>query len=195
MDVILQIWGGVGFLVNKILMTISEKQKVKGNFYEYVNFQKYSWIVYLASLPPWIILFALNQNWIASALELAGAPAMLLGLINFTVHKKSGSNIIRFLEILSIFCFIAGILYSLYDLRGITRFTQILEIILTVSYLIGTYLLAKTNSSGYICYIFMHISCGWIMYLQGYYWLFLQQFLSLIFVTYSYCVSQKNLKI
>jgi hypothetical protein len=198
MDNILQIWGGVGFLLNKILLMFSEKYKFSGSQNLYQKYQIYSWLIYLISLPPWIILFALRQDWIASALELTGAPAIVLGLTNaLQMHKqplikKLINKKIKLLEVVAIVCIITGICYSLYDLNGISRFTQLLEIILTISYLFGTYLLAKRNIRGYVCYIFMHISCGWIMYIHDYFWLMLQQIISLIIILNSYHIARKN---
>jgi hypothetical protein len=200
MDSFLQIWGGVGFLLNKILLLRSEKLNIQGVENQYKKYQISSWGVYLLSLPPWIVLFAIKQNWIASALELAGAPAMILGLINAlqsnckNINQKSKKSIVQFLEICSIICIIVGVSFSLYDLKGVTRITQILEILLTSSYLIGTYLLATMNAQGYLWYILMHISCGLIMFLQGYFWLFIQQILSLFLVAWSYQIARKNLK-
>ncbi|MBI3626890.1 hypothetical protein HY224_02505 [Candidatus Uhrbacteria bacterium] len=63
---------------------------------------------------------------------------------------------------------------------------QWLEVSLTLGFLLGTYLLAKDKPSGYLWYILMNISCGWLMEIQGYHWLFVQQVLSLGFTVDAY---------
>ena len=113
---------------------------------------------------------------------------MLLGLV--TALRGTTKNTPRRLDLLAIVCIPLGFAYSLYDFGGLNTINQWLEIGLVVGFLVGTYLLAKERASGYLWYVLMHVTCGWLMWIQGYPWLFLQQVASLGFIVYAYVVTQ-----
>lgn len=186
LNVLLQVWGGLFFLLNKIFFSLKERsihQRWKKRW------QVWSWVVYLIGLPGWIIIFIIERNWIAASLEASGAPAMVLGLmIAIRGHGKSP----RWLDVLAKVIMVAGIAYSLYDFGGLTTVTQLLEVVLVSAYLIGTYQLAHERANGYLCYIVMHVSCGWLMWIQNYPWLFWQQVVSLGFVLDAYFMWRKK---
>jgi hypothetical protein len=74
----LQIWGGLFYLLNKIFFSQAERSKTTMRRRVW---RIRSWIVYLAGLPAWIIVFTSEHNWIAAGVESGGAPAIIVGLI------------------------------------------------------------------------------------------------------------------
>ncbi|HLD06057.1 MAG TPA: hypothetical protein VJC16_00800 [Candidatus Nanoarchaeia archaeon] len=187
MDGLLQVLGGLFYLLNKVFLWLSEH--TQGNRRRSRQWRIASWAVYLAGLPPWVILFVCNRNWIAATVEASGAPAMLLGLL--TALRGTTEDPPRWLDRLALICIPLGFAYSLYDFGGLTSFTQWLEIGLVAGYLVGTYQLAKERRSGYLWYVLMHLACGWLMWVQGYPWLFWQQMVSLVFIVDACRVARK----
>ncbi len=188
MHQVLQWLGGGFYLLNKIFLSFSEHARSRGDETWARKWRIASWVVYLAGLPPWVIIFVSSRNWIAASVEASGAPAMLLGLV--TALRGTTKNTPRRLDLLAIVCIPLGFAYSLYDFGGLNTINQWLEIGLVVGFLVGTYLLAKERASGYLWYVLMHVTCGWLMWIQGYPWLFLQQVASLGFIVYAYVVTQ-----
>lgn len=115
---------------------------------------------------------------------------MFLGLV--IAWHGTAKKAPRWLDRLALICILAGLSYSLYDFGGLNTANQWLEIGLVAGFLVGTYLLAKEKANGYLCYILMHVCCGWLMQIQGYPWLFLQQLVSLAFIVDAYLVAQKR---
>ena len=113
---------------------------------------------------------------------------MLLGLVIAVrgINKKPPPLLDR----LALVCIPLGFAYSLYDFGGLNTINQWLEIGLVAGFLVGTYLLAKEKPSGYLWYVLMHITCGWLMWIQAYPWLFLQQVISLGFIAAAYRVTR-----
>lgn len=190
MDISLQVWGGAGYLLNKIFLWLSERARNGGKNANARKWRIASWVVYLFGLPPWVIIFIMRRNWIAASVEASGAPAMLLGLV--LAIRGITNNSPRWLDRLALVCIPLGFGYSLYDFGGITTINQWLEISLVLGFLVGTYLLAKERASGYLWYVLMHVTCGWLMWIQGYPWLFLQQLVSLVFITDAWRATQKR---
>ena len=115
---------------------------------------------------------------------------MLLGLI--TAIQGQSKKPPKWLDRIALVCIPLGFSYSLYDFGGISSLSQWLEIALVIGFLIGTYQLAKERSGGYLWYVLMHVSCGWLMWIQNYPWLFLQQVVSLVFIFDAYRIAQKR---
>ncbi len=78
LDTSFQIWGGVGYLLNKVCFSRAERSE---SIKERRAWLVRSWIVYLSGLPAWIIVFISERNWIAAGVESGGVPAMVGGLI------------------------------------------------------------------------------------------------------------------
>ena len=114
---------------------------------------------------------------------------MVLGLV--IALRGTTKNPPRWLDHFALVCIPLGFGYSLYDFGGITTIDQWLEIGLVLGFLVGTYLLAKEWASGYLWYVLMHVTCGWLMWIQGYPWLLLQQLVSLVFIVDAYRMTQK----
>lgn len=186
---VLQWLGGGFYLLNKIFLSLSERAKLRNNAVLARRWRVLSWAVYLLGLPPWVIIFLHKRDWIAASLEAGGAPAMTLGLV--TAIRGTAHNPPRWLDRFALFCIPLGFAYSLYDFGGLTAVNQWLEIGLVMGFLAGTYLLARERASGYLWYVLMHVSCGWLMYRQGFRWLAIQQAASLIFIIDAYVVSRR----
>jgi len=187
---VLQWLGGGFYLLNKVFLSFSERARNRGDEIVARRWRISSWVVYLAGLPAWVIIFVSWRNWIAASVEASGAPAMVLGLI--IAYCGTTKKPPRWLDHLALFCIPLGFAYSLYDFGGLKVINQWLEIGLVVGFLVGTYLLAKERARGYLWYVLMHVTCGWLMWIQGYPWLFLQQVVSLGFIVDAYRMTQKR---
>lgn len=176
MDLFLQIWGGAGYLLAKIFLSHAEGLK------EDRTARIAGWLAYLAGLPAWVLLLSFKNDWIAAANEAGGAPALVLGLVlsirNLGKAPPFADWAVRIFTWVMI---VIGIAYSLYRFGGITAFSQILEMGVTLGFLLGSYLLAKKKSSGWLFFILMLCSMGLLMLIQEKYILVIQQGVSLLF--------------
>jgi hypothetical protein len=190
MEFFLQIWGGVFYLLAKIFLSKSEGLEVN------YNWRLLGWIVYLIGIPAWVIVLALNRNWIALAVEAGGAPAIILGIIlSIKQSKPTTNHLSNFVRIFTLGLVIGGILYSIYNLKGITTIKQLLETGVMTGFLIGTYLLAKKNSNGWLWFVLMNLSMGTLMMIQNK-WIFaVLQIISLYFVGLSFLKAKYLLKV
>ncbi len=180
----LQWLGGGCYLLNKIFLAWTEDAAQRGHD-RWANIWRITaWVVYLIGLPPWVIIFVHRQDWIAASVEAGGAPAMVLGLV-IAINGSTAKSPV-WLDRLAFLCIPIGIGYSLYDFGGLRTFSQVLELGLALGFLTGTYQLAKQDPRGYLWYVLMHISCGWLMANQGFYWLAAQQAVSLLFIIRAY---------
>jgi hypothetical protein len=185
----LQIWGGIAYLLAKILLSYAE------GLSDDRKWRMAGWAAYVAGLPAWIILLASKQTWIACAVEAGGAPALILGLViawkRITHINKTIDWCIKIFTYLMI---VLGISYSIYDFKGITTLTQVLEIGVTFGFLLGTYLLAKKKSAGWLLFAEMLICMCIIMLIQGNFILVVQQALSLVIAIIGFVRSCKRIK-
>lgn len=189
MDTALQIWGGSFYLINKILFALAEgkKQKIKRNL------KLNGWAIYILGVPAWVTLLLSEQNWIAASIEAGGVPSMLLGL--YTVYQNSNSPNRLFDKVASFFTYgsiALGVGYSLFDYGGITSFSQILEMGVMLGFLLGSYLLAKNNSTGWLFFMIMNGSMATLMLIQHKPLLAVQQIVSLSFVIYGFRASRNK---
>ncbi|MCR4280655.1 MAG: hypothetical protein NUV82_04530 [Candidatus Komeilibacteria bacterium] len=189
MDFLLQWLAGIYYLFNKVFLSLSERSKLKEEASRARQWRISAWVVYLLGLPPWVIIFINEHNWIAAMVEASGAPGMTLGLI--LAYRGVAATPPKWLNRLALMLIPIGFGISLYDFGGLTTITQWLEILLVLGFLIGTYLLAHERLSGYVWYLLMHVSCAWLMLIQGYDWLFAQQLISLIFITDAYVIGRR----
>ena len=191
MDLLLQIWGGLCYLLNKVFFALSESQ----NEIIKRKLKIIAWLVYIIGVPAWIIILASNNDWIAASVEAGGIPAMLLGLFN-TINNFNKPNIVfnRVVAFFTYFSLAFGVSFSLYHYGGITSFTQILEVGVTLGFLLGSYYLAKGNSKGWLFFMLMNISMATLMFIHEQPILMVQQLLSLCFVIYGFLKVQSNNK-
>jgi hypothetical protein len=189
MDIFLQIWGGAGYLLAKVFLSHAEGVK-NDRLWRIAG-----WFMYIIGLPAWVILLIAKQNWIAAANEGGGAPALILGLVMAWKNLDTVPKYIDWgIKIFTYGIVIIGTVYSLYVFNGITTFSQILEIGVTVGFLLGSYFLAKKNPSGWIFMIIMLISMGSLMYIHGKMILIIQQIVSLFFAVNGFLKSIHKIK-
>ena len=148
-----------------------------------------SWIVYLAGLPAWVIVFISERNWIAAGVESGGTPAMVGGLI---IALRGHGTALKWLDSISKAGVFIGLTLSIYEFGGLTTTNQFLELGIAAGFLIGTYLMAKDNVQGYIWLMIGNVSCASLMRLEGFYILMIQQLISLIFVTDAFIYRRKR---
>ncbi len=188
MEIVLQIWGGLFYLLAKIFLAAAEGK-------ENSKWRTYGWIIYLLGIPPWAIILALNQDWIAMAVEIGGAPAIILGIIMTIKRLNIVNNLIdKSIKIFVLVLICTGIVSSLYTFNGITSFSQILEFGVMIGFLFGTYLLAKNERKGWLYFLLMNISMGILTTIQGK-WIFtFLQIISVGFVIYGFNKSKNLVK-
>jgi len=193
MDLILQIWGGVFYLSNKILFALAEgkqatiKKKIK----------IVAWIIYILGVPAWVIILLGHQNWIAASIEAGGVPAMLLGLYNtyYDNQDHANSKLNRFFNRVVALCtyssLLFGLSYSVFIHGGIVSISQVLEIGVMMGFLLGSYAVAKNNPMGWGFFMLMNLSMATLMLLQDKPILMVQQLVSLCFVSYALFASRR----
>ncbi|MGL1930751.1 MAG: hypothetical protein OCC45_03200 [Desulfotalea sp.] len=190
MELILQIWGGLFYLTNKVLFAFAEGKSVHTKRYLKTS----GWIFYILGVPAWVTILIQNHDWIAASIEAGGVPAMFLGLYHVYYNKKC-SNIFRHLVSFCTYTsLILGLSYSLYHHGGIVSLSQILEIGVMLGFLLGGYLLAHNNSIGWIFFMLMNLSMSGLMMVQDKKILMFQQLLSLCFVVYGFYKSKRSRK-
>lgn len=182
----LQIWGGAAYLLNKICFSLAERSlDARTNRF----WRVWSWTVFLAGLPAWVAVFAVEHNWIATAVESGGAPAMIVGLI---ITLRGHGSEPRWLDLLAKYAVVFGLAASFYDFGGINTLNQWYELAIAAGFLVGTYQLAKDRPQGYFWYILGNVACSALMFNQGYHILMLQQAVSLFFVVDAYRMRRRK---
>lgn len=186
MDIALQAWGGGCYLLNKIFFALAEGRSPRAKR----QLKLLGWWIYLIGVPAWVIILVGKHNWIAASIEAGGVPAMLLGLV--TVYQNRDLPHKGFDRIASVltYAFLGlGVCVSVYEHGGIGAVTQMLEIGVMIGFLVGSYLLAKSNLYGWLFYMFMNASMATLMWIQHKPLLTLQQLVSLGFVVYGFCIA------
>jgi hypothetical protein len=188
MDLVLQIWGGLFYLTNKICFALAEgKEKNRKRQLKIIG-----WTIYILGVPAWVAILIIKHDWIAASIEAGGIPAMLFGLYN--VYKNSEKPNSFFDIIASFFSYafiIFGTSYSLYDYGGITSISQLLEIGVMIGFLLGSYHLAKNKAFGWLFFMIMNGSMGTLMIIQNKPILAIQQTVSLCVVVYGFITAIK----
>ncbi|MEX1014850.1 MAG: multidrug transporter [Candidatus Paceibacterota bacterium] len=187
MDLFLQLWGGICYLLNKVFLSYAES--LENN----KRLKVLGWSVYLIGLPAWVIILVAKHNWIAAAIETGGAPAMVLGLVIALRGVEHVPNWLSKGAEVCVYIFLAiGFIYSLYDFGGITAMTQVLELGVMAGFLVGSYMLAKNNPNGWLWFMIMNGSMGTLMFVQEKPILGAQQLASLCFVIFGFIRSKRN---
>jgi hypothetical protein len=184
-DLTLQIWGGIFYLLNKIFFSRTERStciQLKRRW------RIRSWLVYIAGVPAWVIIFISEHNWIAAAVESGGAPAMLVGLI---VAWRGRGEEPKWLDYFARFSVLIGLVLSFYESGGFRTLNQLLELGIAAGFLMGTYMMAKDNIHGYFWLMLGNVSCASLMGIEGYFVLTAQQLVSLMFVTDAYLIRKR----
>ncbi len=190
MHEVLQWLGGGLYLLNKIFFSFSERARNRKDAALARRWRIAAWAVYFVGLPPWLIIFVSWRNWIAAIVEASGAPAMALGFV--IAWRGSTDEAPAWLKYLAFIAAPVGIAVSVVDFGGLTTPNQWLEIGLVAGYLVGTSLIAYEYASGYLWFVLMHVSCGWLMWIQGYPWLLAQQVVSLAFILDAYAQRRRR---
>ena len=189
MDLILQIWGGGLYLLNKIFFALAEGRTEASKR----NLRIIGWVVYILGVPAWVIILVGKHNWIAASIEAGGVPAMLFGLYNAYRNPEIPNQAFdRFASFCTYAFLLFGVCYSLYDYGGIASISQVLEIGVMLGFLVGSYLLAKKNLYGWLFFMLMNVSMATLMLLQHKPLLSIQQLVSLCFVVYGFTAAFRS---
>lgn len=188
LNLLLQLWGGAFYLLNKFFFSWAERAVS-------VQIQQsrliLAWSCYLIGLPPWVFIFISERNWIAAAVESSGAPAMIMGLIAARQGQVSFRQHV-WLNYLARLMVVVGLGLSFYDFGGLTTLNQVWELGVAAGFLVGTYLLARQKAQGYFWLVVGNISAAALMMRQGYFVLMAQQLLSLLLVADAYWVNKRK---
>ena len=185
-DIPLQIWGGLFYLLNKVFFSQAERSKI---IEDRKIWRIRSWIVYLMGLPAWVVVFMSEHNWIAAGVESGGAPAMLVGLI---IAVRGNGNEPKWLDSIAKISVLAGLALSIFEFGGIKTPGQFLELGIAAGFLMGTYMMAKDNAQGYLWLMIGNVSCASLMGIEGFYILMTQQLVSLGFVSDAFWVRRNK---
>jgi len=186
MDTLLQLWGGISYLLNKAFFSIAENRK--SGIRRVLRI--IGWVVYILGVPAWVVILVIKHNWIAASIEAGGIPSMIFGLVSDIQKEKTSHRILDRTATGFTWAFIIlGVTYSVLDFGGFKSPTQLLEIGVTVGFLMGSYLLAKKRRTGWLFFMLMNISMGILMTMQGKPLLAVQQSVSLCFVIYGFISS------
>ena len=189
MDLLLQLWGGGFYLANKILLALAEGRPKKSKRL----LKLAGWSIYILGVPAWVIILVSQQNWIAASVEAGGVPSMLFGLYNgYKRIDGSSRQFDTFAKTVTCAALAFGIGYSMFEHRGINSVTQLLEIGIMIGFLLGSYLLAKNQTFGWLFFMLMNCSTATLMFVQDKPILAIQQLLSLCFVIYGFTVAIKS---
>jgi hypothetical protein len=190
LNILLQIWGGMFYLLNKLFFSKAERAV---NQRHQQKWRMRAWASYLIGLPPWILIFISERNWIAAAVESSGVPAMLIGL---SAARQSHTQLHEYvwLDHLAKLMIIIGLGLSLFDFGGLATLNQFLELGIAAGFLMGTYLLAKSKPQGYFWLTLGNISAALLMMRQGYFLLMTQQIISLSLVIDAYRIQRRKVK-
>lgn len=189
MDLILQVWAGGFYLLNKILFAFAEGKPAKTKRLLKIV----GWSIYILGVPAWVIILIMKHDWIAASIEAGGTPSMLFGL--YTVYKsretphKTFDTVARSFTYFFLF---VGVSYSVYDNGGIASVSQLLEIGVMIGFLVGSYLLAKNKPHGWLFFMLMNGCMGTLMLIQNKPILAVQQSVSLCFVIYGFAIAVKT---
>ena len=190
MDLFLQLWGGLSYLANKVTFSFAEARSPALKR----TLRIVGWTVYILGVPAWVIILILKRNWIAASIEAGGIPSMVFGLINdIRDREEPDKNLDRTASLITYAFILFGAAISIYDFGGIRSYSQVLEIGVTVGFLMGSLLIARKKPSGWLFFMLMNGSMGTLMLLQGKPMLAVQQMLSLVFVIYGYFSAVRNL--
>ncbi len=183
MDLILQIWGGSFYLLNKIFFALSEGRKGASK----KNLRLSAWSIYILGVPAWVIILVDHQDWIAASIEAGGVPAMLLGLYNaYHDNKKPNKVFNKLVTLCTYLALVLGLSYSIIYHAGITSLSQVLEVGVMLGFLLGSYYMAKSNRLGWLFFMLMNLNMAILMFLQEKPILMAQQLMSLCFVIYGF---------
>jgi len=184
----LQIWGGGFYTLNKFFLskserTVGDKRRL---------WRIWSWIVYIVGVPAWAIIFIIERDWIATALQFGGTPSLFLGL---AIAVRGKGETPKWLDRIAITTVAIGLCISVYDFGGINTLSQTLELLIVTSSLLGVYLIAKESASGYLWFLLTHTSSLALLGMQGYWILALQQIISFAFIFDAYRNQKRRLKL
>lgn len=184
----LQIFGGVFYLLQKILLWQAERTESPE---QQRSKRIWSWIVYLIGLPPIVALLWIKDDLIVAAVEAGGGPAMVMGLIAEIKNDKKVPP--AWLDWIARIAVVVGLVLSWNAFGGLTTLTQALELMLAAGFLIGTYLLAaKRYAAGYAFFFLMNFSCGTLMFIQELYFMAIQQVCSIYFIVAAYNLRRRK---
>jgi uncharacterized protein YggT (Ycf19 family) len=191
MDLVLQIWGGFFYLINKVFFAMAERSTCQLRR----RFSIMAWAVFIIGVPAWGILLIRQHCWIAASIEIGSIPTMIFGLYNAWRNQAEPKKIFKILATISTYGFMfLGVSYSLYNFDPKYALSITLETGVIIGFFMGSYLLAQNKAYGWFFYMLMNMSTGTLMFIREKYILSFQQLLSLMLIIYTCRMAYKNIK-
>ncbi len=187
LDIFLQICGGLGYLFHKIFLFLAEGCESARKL------RITAWTADIIGLVAWTIILFQEQNWIMIGVGFGGLPSMVLGLVlAFGVR----GNTVGWIEKISRIFFwsfpFMGLIYSVCFYFG-DILIFFCEIGTMIGFLVGTRLLARQKSSGWLLFVLMNASTGTLMLLQDKNLLVFQQGISFCLAIAGFYRSRKSI--
>jgi hypothetical protein len=188
-DLLLQIWGGTGYLAAQILIAIGESKN------DSRKLRIAGWTSYLIGMPAWIILLIGKNDWVVAGTDIGSIPSMVLGIAAARrADAETPKSLDKFAKIITFLMIVLGFAYSVYHFHGVKTLSQVLEIMVTFAFLLGSYLLAKKKPEGWLFFSLSCLCMAILMWMQSKILLLIQQTLSFMVVTFAYIMAVRRRK-
>jgi hypothetical protein len=186
--ILLEVLGALLYLLNKIFLDFMERCELNHYASAYWFWRKWAWDVYLlGSL--FVIVFLVNlpkRALILASIEAGGIPSMLYG----SVAARRKGKAPAWLDWLMVGGVFWGTGWSISYFRGLNSGTQLLELIGSLGFIVGLYLLAKNRFEGYFGFMVMNLATG-LLFIAEHRWMFaVQQLVSIVFVLEAYWIAK-----
>ncbi len=179
--------GGVFYLLNKMFWLFEEISKAQGAERKADVWKIWGWKMYIIGTPGVIAFLLIKHHWIFAAFEAGGIPMMLYGIFVSKPGKVYAGSRLDYI-VLALFT-AAGIFYSLWEFGGVTTIPQVLEGVIVFAFFASLFLKLHKKPSAYLWLAAMHLSAGYLLFLDGFLLIVLQQVVSFAVVAASYIVA------
>jgi hypothetical protein len=186
-----EVVGATLYLLNKICFLLRETAGARGDETARRRWAALAWGLGLLGLPFVTAVLIGSRDWIFGFLELGAAPPMLFGLI-VAMRGDHAVVVPRWADRVVYVAIVVGILYSAYDLGGLLSFPQMLELGAALTFIWGSYELAKGKPVGYLVYVAMFACAGTLLFIQEHYWFALQQLASAAIIYGAYIIAARR---
>jgi hypothetical protein len=181
-----EVLGVTTYIAQKGLLSFYERNKNE-------KLKYLSWIMLLFGVPAWVVILIYQQNYIFAGVEGSVFPIVIVKIFEKKIEQAEGlktwldrlCNLIILIGIaLSVWAFVYGI--------NTVLMTRLLEVVTSVSFVVGTKYLSQEKLSGYAWYILMHLSCGVLFAYQGYYTFLVMQIISIGFIIDAWVMKKRR---
>jgi len=182
--------GGIFYFLNKVFWLFEEISESQGAARKADVWKIRGWKMYIIGTPGVIAFLLIKHHWIFAAFEAGGIPMMLYGIFVSKPGKMYAGSWLDYI-ILGLFT-VVGVLYSLWEFGGLTTAPQLLEAVIVFAFFASLLLKLHRKPTAYLWLAAMHLSAGYLLFLDGFLPIVLQQAFSFIVVVASYVVAVRK---